>query len=145
MALKNDAIEQYLLDTKKILLATVADNKSDIRILGGFVTEGLVTYFTSKKEANKVKQIIQNPNVSIYFEKPDQVFPNYINITIYGEAKIIDDREEFEKVEKCITRKLPHLKIGEETNAIIKVIPKTIKIYNSASELESDKIQVIEI
>lgn len=146
MALNQKDIEQYLADTQKFLFASVTqDNKSDIRILGGFITDGLVTYFASAKEANKVKQIIANPNVSAYFEKPDQAFPNYINVTVYGEATVVVDAEEFDKAANGITNRLPHLQINKDTSAIIKISPKKIKVFNAASELLNEKIQIFEV
>lgn len=143
MALTNEQIEKYLKDTKRILLSTVTqDNKPDIRILGAIATDGVKTYFSTVGNARKVKQIENNPNVAIYFEAPNQEFPNYINATVYGKAKRVSGEEGIEKAVSLIKEKLPNFELTEE-KAIFVVEPDEIKIYNSSAELAQDKIQIV--
>lgn len=143
MALSNEQIEKYLKDTKRILLSTVTqDNKPDIRILGAIATDGVKTYFSTVGNARKVKQIENNPNVAIYFEAPNQEFPNYINATVYGKAKKVSCEKGIEKAVSLIKEKLPNFELTEE-KAIFVVEPDEIKIYNSSAELAQDKIQIV--
>jgi general stress protein 26 len=143
MALTNEQIEKYLKDTKRILLSTVTqDNKPDIRILGAIATDGVKTYFSTVGNARKVKQIENNPNVAIYFEAPNQEFPNYINATVYGKAKRVSCEKGIEKAVSLIKEKLPNFELTDE-KAIFVVEPDEIKIYNSSAELAQDKIQIV--
>ena len=143
MALTNEQLETYLKETKRILLSTVTEeNKSDIRILGAFATDGVKTYFSTASNARKVGQIEKNPNVAIYFEAPGQEFPNYVNVTVYGKAKKVTCDKGIEKAKALIKEKLPKFELTEDKSIFV-VEPEQIKIFNSAAELVQDKIQII--
>lgn len=145
MALTNEQIEQYLKDTKRILLSTVTeDNKSDVRILGAIATDGFKTYFSTASNARKVAQIEANPNVAIYFEAPGQEFPNYVNATVYGKARKVGCEKGVEKAVALIKENLPHFELTEDKSIYV-VEPEQIKIYNSSAELAQDKIQIVNI
>lgn len=145
MALTNEQIEQYLKDTKKILLSTVTeDNKADVRILGAIATDGFKTYFSTASNARKVAQIEANPNVAIYFEAPGQEFPNYVNATVYGKARKVGCEKGIEKAVALIKENLPHFELTEDKSIYV-VEPEQIKIYNSSAELAQDKIQIVNI
>ncbi len=143
MALTTKQIEDYLKETKRILLSSVTeDNKSDIRILGAFATDGVKTYFSTASNARKVGQIENNPNVAIYFEAPGQEFPNYVNITVYGKAKKVTCDKGTEKAKELIKEKLPKFEFTEDKSIYV-VEPEQIKIFNSAAELVQDKVQIL--
>lgn len=144
MALTTRQIEEYLKNTRRILLATVTkDNKPDLRILGAIATDGVKTYFSTASDARKVKQIEENPNVTVYFETPGQEFPNYINATVYGKAKKVVCQKGVERAAALIKEKLPHFELTEEKSIFV-VEPEQIKIYNSSAELAQDKVQIVE-
>lgn len=144
MALTEKQIEEYLKSTTKIILSTVTEeNKPDLRILGAIATEGVNTFFSTLGNARKVAQIELNPNVAIYFEAPDQKFPNYINATVYGKARKVDSEKELKKAVALIKEKLPHFEWSDEKSIYV-VEPDQIKIFNSSAELVQDKIQIIE-
>ncbi len=142
MALTKTEIENYLKETKRILLSTVTeDQKADVRILGAIATDGVKTYFSTASNARKTAQIAANPNVAIYFEAPGQEFPNYINITVYGKAKKVNCEKGIEKAKALIKEKLPHFEFTEDKSIYV-VEPEEIKIFNSSAELQQDKIQI---
>ncbi|WP_276929943.1 pyridoxamine 5'-phosphate oxidase family protein [Herbinix luporum] len=144
MALSKDQIKEYLSSTKKILLSTVTDeNKPDIRILGGFATDGFKLYFSSLRNSRKVSQIEANPHVAVYFEAPNQQFPNYINATVYGKAKEVTCEKEIEKAITLIKEKLPHFQWSSK-KVIYLVKPQQVKIYNSSGEFAQDKLQIVD-
>ncbi len=88
MALSKDQIKEYLSSTKKILLSTVTDeNKPDIRILGGFATDGFKLYFSSLRNSRKVSQIEANPHVAVYFEAPISNFLTILMQRYMGKQK----------------------------------------------------------
>lgn len=144
MALTREEIENYLKSTKRILLSTVTkENTPDIRILGAIATDGFKTYFSTATSARKVAQIAANPNVAIYFEAPGQAFPNYINATVYGKAKLVIGEEEA-KAKELIKENLPHFEFTPD-KSIFAVEPEEIKVYNSSAELAQDKIQILKL
>jgi len=145
MALTMNQIEDYLKRTKKILLATVTeDNKPDVRILGAIATEGIRLYFSTLENARKVKQIAINSDTAVYFEAPDQKFPNYINVTVYGKARKVTDKREIEKAILLIKENIPHFELTDE-KIIYAVEPEQIKVYNSSAELVQDRVQIIDV
>lgn len=144
MALSKEQIEQYLKDTKTILLATVTeDNTPDIRILGAIGTIGTKVYFSTASNARKVAQLEKNPSVAVYFETPGQSFPNYINATLYGKAEEVTSKECIEKVIPEIRRNLPNFELTPDKRLYV-VKPEQIKIFNSSAELAQDKVQIVE-
>lgn len=143
MALTNEQIEAYLKSTKRIILSTVTEeNKPDIRILGAIATDGVKLYFSTERNARKVAQIEQNPNVAIYFEAPNQEFPDFINATVYGKAKKIICEEGIEKAFSLIKENLPRFELTEDKSIYV-VEPEQIKIFNSSAELVQDKLQIV--
>lgn len=143
MALRKKQIEEYLKSTKKIILSTVTEeNKPDLRILGAIATDGTNTFFSTLNNARKVTQIELNPNVAVYFEAPDQKFPNYINATVYGKARKVVSEKELEKAVALIKENLPHFEWTDEKSIYV-VEPDQIKIFNSSAELAQDKIQIV--
>ncbi|MBB2182677.1 pyridoxamine 5'-phosphate oxidase family protein [Lachnospiraceae bacterium MD1] len=144
MALTKNQIEEYLKSTKKILLSTVTEeNKPDLRILGAIATDGANTYFSTLSNARKVTQIELNPNVAVYFEAPDQKFPNYINATVYGKARKVVCEKELEKAVALIKDNLPHFEWSDDKSIYV-VEPDQIKFFNSSAELAQDKVQIVE-
>jgi hypothetical protein len=53
MAFTEVEVAEYFQETKKILFATRRGEGTDIRILGGFATEELITCFISAKDTDK--------------------------------------------------------------------------------------------
>jgi general stress protein 26 len=144
MALTKNQIEEYLKSTKKIILSTVTEeNKPDLRILGAIATDGANTYFSTLSNARKVTQIELNPNVAVYFEAPDQKFPNYINATVYGKARKVVCEKELEKAVALIKDNLPHFEWSDDKSIYV-VEPDQIKFFNSSAELAQDKVQIVE-
>ena len=144
MALTKNQIEEYLKSTKKIILSTVTEeNKPDLRILGAIATDGANTYFSTLSNARKVTQIEVNPNVAVYFEAPDQKFPNYINATVYGKAREVVCEKELEKAVALIKDNLPHFEWSDDKSIYV-VEPDQVKVFNSSAELAQDKVQIVE-
>lgn len=144
MALTKNQIEEYLKSTKKIILSTVTEeNKPDLRILGAIATDGANTFFSTLSNARKVTQIEVNPNVAVYFEAPDQKFPNYINATVYGKARKVVCEKELEKAVALIKDNLPHFEWSDDKSIYV-VEPDQIKFFNSSAELAQDKVQIVE-
>lgn len=144
MALTKNQIEEYLKSTKKIILSTVTEeNKPDLRILGAIATDGANTYFSTLSNARKVTQIEVNPNVAVYFEAPDQKFPNYINATVYGKARKVVCEKELEKAVALIKDNLPHFEWSDDKSIYV-VEPDQVKVFNSSAELAQDKVQIVE-
>lgn len=144
MAMDEKQIINYLNESKTIVLATVdSDNRPLLRTIGGFAVQNLVTYFATAKNANKVKQIEKNNNISLLFEHENQVIPKFINISINAVAEKIDDNDGFLKATEIITKRRPQLKINQDSHNIYKIQPKEIIILDFSKEKPKDKVQII--
>lgn len=145
MLVKENEIKNYLKETNTIELATVnEENQPVIRTLGGFVIDGFITYFSTSKETEKIKQIAKNNHVAILFQHENQIIPNFVNVTINGIAEDIEDLEEFNKVAQLIKIRRPHLNLTQEKNNIYKVVPKKVKILDFTKENIEERVKLIE-
>lgn len=108
MSCKPCKINNYLNETKYIVLATVNSDQTPVqRTLGAFALEGYTTYFSSGKDTGKVEQIEANPRVSVLFQQEQQDLPQFINVSITGTARKVTEQSEVDKVIKLIGDRVP--------------------------------------
>ncbi len=145
MAVTEERIKEYLRMNQTIILATTdADGIPDIRTLGGYGISDYVIYFSTSKISNKVKQIEGKKNVAVFIQHENQFISKFFNVTIYGEAILIENESEYEDGKTLILSKKPSLKINKETHNIYKVIPKKIKVLDFSEQNLNERISIIE-
>lgn len=129
-----------------IVLATVGiDGIPDLRTLGGFGISDYVIYFSTNKNSNKVLQIANKKEVSLLFQHENQFISKFFNVTIYGEAVLLDNEVEFKKGKELIIGRKPFLKITKATHNIYKVVPKKIKALDFEEKNLSERVTLIEL
>jgi pyridoxine/pyridoxamine 5'-phosphate oxidase len=134
MAISKNDIEDYLKETKSVVLATVdKEGAPQVRHLGAYGVDGADVYLNTAADSEKVAQIKANPKVALLFHKEGQQIPNLKNITVYGEASILSG-EEFDKAVDIIKKRRPQAQISRDVNVIIHVIPEKVKVLDFASE-----------
>lgn len=136
-------IQDYLLETKSLVLATVdSDNKPQIRHLGGYNVAGLTIYFLTTAKTAKTKEILENPQVAVLFQKEGQQVPK--NITIYGKAEKLTGREADERAE-FIRERRPQLKYDSNINEIYKIQAETVKILDFCGDTKLEVLKAEEL
>jgi len=145
----NDAI-WYIESSQLAILATTGkDNVPKIRVIRGFANDGVNLYFATNKDTEKVKNINENPNVTLFFQNEGQDFGSFTNFTITGIAKVIEEKEELNKAVDAISIRYPNLKKIADDNelqnsgtVIYKVDAKEVKYLDRE---KSKKAEVVNI
>ncbi len=145
MAVQEERIKEYLRMNQTIILATTdADGIPDIRTLGGYGISDYVIYFATAKSSNKVKQIEGKKAVAVFIQHENQFISKFFNVTIYGEAVLLENETEYEDGKTLILSRKPSLKIHKDTHNIYKVIPKKIKVLDFSEQNLNERISIIE-
>ena len=145
MSASEEKIKEYLKANQRIVLATVdKEGSPDVRILGGYGVSGYTIYFSTSKSSNKNTQIDSNNNIAVLFQHDNQFISKYFNVTIYGDAQLLGNKE-FEKGREVILNKNPNIKILEETHNIYKIIPKKLKVLDFGESDTQDRTTVIQL
>jgi nitroimidazol reductase NimA-like FMN-containing flavoprotein (pyridoxamine 5'-phosphate oxidase superfamily) len=135
MSLDNKQISEYLNKTRLIVLATISDGRPVLRTMAAFAADGVSPVFSTHKGTDKVWQIDVNPHVSILFEHENQSLRTFVNITISGIARRVDQQQERERIVSLIgTKNLRYRERelrGELVEHILyRVEPQEIKIMD---------------
>jgi pyridoxamine 5'-phosphate oxidase len=142
-------LKDYTEKTKYILLSTVdEDNYPKIRPLASYAVLGTDAYFTTGKTTAKVTQIEKNPKVAILFQNENQDLKSFLNITLYGKAQKINDKNEINKIIPLISEKSPNFKSRVEKNDIgnnifFKVKAEEVKIIDFTKGTGPLSVEVI--
>ncbi|MFL0195276.1 pyridoxamine 5'-phosphate oxidase family protein [Clostridium sp. WILCCON 0269] len=149
MAIDKNFVEEYLANTKYIVLATVdGENAPALRTLGAFGVDGYSIYFSTGEGTIKVKQIEHNSNVSVFFQHENQEVASFINVTIKGKAAKVTGEGEITKAIEVIAKKNPRFKErikknGLGNNIIFRVDPSELKILDFNKGQGASGIEVI--
>lgn len=143
MSVNNEQIKNYLNESKALILATVNNSgEPDIRTLGGYGVSEFEIYFATARESNKVKQLDNNHEVAILFQHENQVIPDFLNITLYGEA-VLTEGEGFSAGKEIISKRRPQIAATEETHNIYRVKTKKIKVLDFKASNPGERIYTI--
>ncbi len=146
MSASEEKIKEYLKANQRIVLATVdKEGSPDVRILGGYGISGYTIYFSTSKSSNKNTQIDSNNNIAVLFQHDNQFISKYFNVTIYGDAQLLDSNKEFEKGREVILNKNPNIKITVETHNIYKIVPKKLKVLDFGESDIQDRTTIIQL
>jgi uncharacterized pyridoxamine 5'-phosphate oxidase family protein len=145
MAASEEKIKEYLKMNQTIILATTdMDGVPDIRTLGGYGLLDYVIYFTTLKTSNKVKQIESKKEVAVFLQHENQFISKFFNVTIYGEAILLEDESEYNNSKILILARKPSLKIRKETHNIYKVIPHKLKVLDYSEQNLKERISILD-
>ncbi|MNB72769.1 pyridoxamine 5'-phosphate oxidase [compost metagenome] len=144
-------IVDYLNGTRFVVLATVnQDGAPEVRTLGGFAVDGYKVYFSTDEGTEKVKQIRSNPAVTLLFQHENQELAGFVNVSVRGEARQVDDAEELAHAIAALGNRNPRFKEradkGELANtAIIGVTASEIKVLDFAKGRGAEAVEVIAV
>lgn len=128
------AAREIIRDTKYCALTTVdSTGQPQMRTMNPFpVNDELITWFATSRTSRKVREIKNNPKVSVYYA--DHVSAKgYVNIT--GAAEVIDDRELLVKMKRDYWSGIPN---WQDIFVLIKIVPKTLEVINYKHGLNND-------
>ena len=129
------AAQEIIKATNFCALATLDESgQPNLRTMNPIPPEDdLVIWFATSRHCRKVREIQNDPRVSVYFA---QHVAGTGYVTINGAATIIDDREELEKRKREYW--VSSIPDWENVLVLIKVVPKELDVVNYKHQLSGD-------
>jgi general stress protein 26 len=93
-----------------------------------------ITWFATSRSSRKVKEIRNNPRVSVYFAN-HSIAKGYVNIS--GTAQVIDDKDLLMKMKRDYWNSIPDWK---DIFVLIKIVPERIEVINYRHGLNNDPV-----
>ena len=108
--LKND-VATYVDKTRFAVLAYVrSDGAPLLRSMGSFDPDGVNLYFSTRKEAAKVKEINDRRRISFFFEHEGQELTQWKNLLLVGDAVKVDEGDELKHAVQLLSNRNPRFK-----------------------------------
>jgi len=128
------AAKELIKETNYCALATVdSAGQPQVRTMSPLpAKDELIIWFGTTRYSRKVKEIMNNPKVSVYFANHESA-TGYVNIT--GKAVVIDDRELLQKMKRNYWKSIPN---WESIFVLIKIVPETVEVINYKHRLNND-------
>lgn len=129
-------IRDYIAGSKFAVLNYVRDDLAPVsRAMGSFAPDGLDLFFSTRKEAAKVREIARNKRVSFFFEHDNQTAESWRNVLLIGDAQPVADGEEYARGVELLSAKNPRFReraaSGELSDtAIFRVRTKEIEFLD---------------
>ncbi|MCU0409416.1 MAG: pyridoxamine 5'-phosphate oxidase family protein [Bacteroidales bacterium] len=95
-------------------------------------SKDLITWFATSRSSRKVREIRNNPRVSVYYAN-HMAAKGYVNIC--GKAEIIDDRELLVKMKREYWNGIPG---WQDIFVLIKIVPESLEVINYKHGLNND-------
>ncbi len=130
------AAREIIAETTYCGLVTVdSTGQPQVRTMNPFPPgDDLIIWFATSRNSRKVKEIRDNPKVSVYFA--DHVnAKGYVNIA--GTAEILDDKELLIKMKRGYWEGLPD---WQNIFVLIKIQPVTLEVVNYKHGLNNDPV-----
>lgn len=144
MAVTIDKIKKFLQSVPILILATEGtEGGPDIRTIGGFGLKDFTIYFATNKGTNKVKQLEHEDRVALFFQNDNQLISKFFNVTLYGKAQLIHEKEEFNDAKELILDRKPNLNISKDTHFIYKIKAHTIKTVDLSEKNPDERVSLI--
>jgi pyridoxamine 5'-phosphate oxidase len=104
-------VASYVDKTRFAVLAYVRnDGIPLLRSMGSFVPDGVNLYFSSRKDAAKVKEIGDRSRISFFFEHEGQELNQWQNLLLLGDAVKVTDGAELDKAVQLLSNRNPRFK-----------------------------------
>jgi general stress protein 26 len=128
------AAQEIINETAYCGLVTIDSlGQPQIRTMNPFpVKNDFVIWFGTSRTSRKVREIKNNPNVSVYFAN-HLTAKGYVNIN--GSASVIDNRELLIQMKRDYWNGIPG---WQDKFVLIKIIPKSVEIINYKHGLNND-------
>lgn len=128
------AAREIMLSTHFCALVTIdSAGLPQVRTMNPFpLKEDMVIWFATGRKSRKVKDMRQNPNVSVYFADHKNA-SGYV--TINGKAEVIDDKELLVKMKRDYWESIPN---WQDIFVLVKITPVTMDVTNYARGVSGD-------
>lgn len=108
--LKSEVLD-YITKSEFAVLNYVREDKAPVsRAMGSFVPSGLDLYFSSRRDAAKVKEINANKKVSFFFEHDNQELSVWKNVLLIGDAELVESESELKTAVELLGARNPRFK-----------------------------------
>ena len=128
------AAHEIIRETNYCALVTIdSTGQPQIRTMNPFpANDDLITWFATSRTSRKVREIKDNPGVSVYYA--DHITAKgYVSIT--GTATVIDDRDLLLKMKRDYWDGIPG---WQDKFVLIRTIPETLEVINYKHRLTND-------
>lgn len=117
---------EIMRETNYCALVTLdSTGQPQIRTMNPFpANDEFITWFATSRNSRKVRDIRNNPNVSVYYAD-HMAAKGYVSIT--GKAEIIDDRELLLKMKREYWNGIPN---WQNLFVLIKIVPVRLEVIN---------------
>lgn len=128
----------YIATSPFAVLNYVRNDQAPVsRAMGSFASSGVDLFFSSGRDAAKVKEIATNKRVSFFFEHDNQELSAWKNVLLIGDAELVNDDAELKKAIELLSARNPRFKArianGELVNtAIFKIKTQEIEYLDRA-------------
>lgn len=128
------AAREIIKETAYCALVTIdSAGQPQIRTMNPFpLTDGFTIWFATSRTSRKVKEIRNNPKVSVYYADHTSA-KGYVSINGIGE--VIDDKELLIKMKRGYWEGIPD---WQNIFVLIKVTPKILEVINYKHRLNND-------
>jgi general stress protein 26 len=131
------AMRAFILDIMTaqpdLTLATLRPDGWPQATTVSYANDGLVIYFGTNRDSQKVANIRACPRVSATIDKPYEDWNHIQGLSMAASAEILTDRNEIDRAIACITRRFPQAAAwaGELANIVfVKLTPKVISVLD---------------
>lgn len=128
------AAREIIQETTYCGLATVdSSGQPQLRTMNPFpLNDEFIIWFATARTSRKVKEIKNNPKVSVYFADHINA-KGYVNIS--GIAEVIDDKELLLNMKRDYWNGIPN---WQEIFVLIKIVPRSLEVINYKQGLVND-------
>lgn len=128
------AAKEIIMETTYCALVTIdSTGQLHVRTMNPFpVNDEFITWFATSRTSRKVKEIKNNPNVSVYYANHLEA-KGYVSIR--GTATVIDDKELLVKMKRDYWEGIQGWR---ENFVLIKIIPNSLEVINYKHGLYND-------
>jgi general stress protein 26 len=130
------AAKEIMTETHFCALVTLdSAGQPQIRTMNPFpLKDEFVIWFATSRTSRKVKEIRNNPKVSVYWA--DHVnAKGYVNIS--GTAEVIDDKELLVKMKRDYWEGMSN---WQDVFVLIRIVPNTLEVINYKHGLNNDQL-----
>ena len=98
------------------------------------VGDDFVVWFATSRSSTKVKELKNNPKVSVYFSDHIKAI-GYVNLT--GKANVVDDKELLVKMKRNYWNGIPN---WQDIFVLIRIEPKSLQVINYKYGINNDPL-----
>jgi general stress protein 26 len=130
------AAREIINETTYCGLVTIdSTGQPQVRTMNPFpANNDLITWFATSRSSRKVREIKNNPKVSVYYAN-HVAAKGYV--TINGIAEVIDNKELLIKMKREYWNGIPN---WQNIFVLIKIVPKSIEVINYKHKLTNDPV-----